>query len=154
MLNRNEMRQAKKVVEAIANNNKAVRFALDGVIIDVASGMWADDMSLIPMLGAEGTVGAVRRVPDWQHDPLIVDHLIASVQGRMIQAALIQLANINPAASSPQQLVELLTKTNDQQRAILVDICGKEKAEKHWAEQEEAKKKHAEEALNRGSVEF
>lgn len=155
MLNRNEMRQAKKVIEQIVNNTPMVRFTVDGIIKDVEEGTWPDDAELIPLIGAEGKIGAVRARPDWQHDPVIIDHLIASVQGRMLHFSLIEHAQINPIQAEPMQLAQLLLMTEKQQRAILLAICGKEKAEAHWkAGDEELKEFAAKAAGNQGSVKF
>ena len=154
MLNRNEMRQAKKVVEMIVQNTPMVRFTLDGIIQYVDSGTWPDNEQLIPLIGEEGTVGAVRARPDWQHDPVIIDHLIASVQGRMLHFSLIEHAKVDPTRCEPMQIAQLLLMTEDQQRKILLAVCGKEKAEAHWKAGDEELKKFAEAAANQGSRKF
>lgn len=136
MLNRNEMRQAKKVIDALVSNPEAIRFTLDGVLADVDSGKWSDTDVLIPMIGAAGTIGAVRARPDWKTDPVIINHLIASIQGRMMQFSLIEHAHINPISASPEQLASLMMRTDNQQRQILQDVVGKEKAEAHWKEEQ------------------
>lgn len=136
MLNRNEMRLAKKVVSVMVNNTKAVRFALDGIIEDVEKGEWKDTDELIPLIGEEGTIGAVRARPNWKQDPVIINHLIAAVQGKMMHYSLIEHAQVNPVTMSPEQLATLLAMTDEQQRSILQDVVGKEKAEAHWKEEE------------------
>lgn len=136
MLNRNEMRLAKKVVSVMVNNTKAVRFALDGIIEDVEKGEWKDTDELIPLIGEEGTIGAVRARPNWKQDPVIINHLIAAVQGKMMHYSLIEHAQVNPVTMSPEQLATLLAMTDKQQRSILQDVVGKEKAEAHWKEEE------------------
>lgn len=154
MFNRNEMRQAKKVVQHLVNNTPMVRFTLDGIIQDVEKGTWKDTDELIPLIGEEGTIGAVRARPNWQTDPVIIDHLIASVQGRMLHFSMIELAHLNPAAAEPAQMAELLLLTEDQQKKILLAIVGKEKAEAHWKAGEEELKKFMENMPQPGSMKF
>lgn len=158
MLNRNEMRNAKKVVENLISTKRAVRFAVDGVIQDVAAGKFADDQVLIPITGQAGTVGAVRALPNWQTDPAIIDHLIAAVQGRMMHFMLIEQAGINPLNATAEQMAQLIAPTNKQQAAILVDICGKEAADAYEAkankEFTDLMNEFAEHAANQGSVKF
>lgn len=158
MLNRNRFRLAKKVVEVMINNSKAVRFAVDGIVADVDSGMWKDTDELIPLIGKEGTIGAVRARPDWKTDPVILNHLIASVQGRMVHFSLLEHAQINPLEMSADQLATLMAMTDGQQRQILLAMVGKEKAEAHWkAEDEEMEgllNEFKEHQANKGSVEF
>lgn len=155
MFKRNEMRMAKKVVENIVKNTKMVRFTLDGVIQDVDSGVWNDSEMIIPLIGEEGTIGAIRKRPDWKTDPIIIDHLIASVQGRMLHISMIEHAGLNPLQASPEQLADLMMMTEDQQRKILLDIVGKEKAEAHWKAGDEELKEFMDKHMPQpGSVKF
>lgn len=155
MLNRTRFRLAKKVVELLINNTKAVRFAVDGIVADVDGNKWKDSDMLIPMIGEAGTVGAVRARPDWKNDPVILNHIIASVQGRMMQFSLMELAQINPMEMSPEQLAKLMMMTDNQQRQILLAMVGKEKAEAHWkAENEEVEALLKDHVESQGSVKF
>lgn len=136
MLTRNEMRMAKKAVEVLTNTDYPIQFAVNGIIHDVDSGAFADSEQLIPLMGQAGTVGAVRAMPNWKTDPAIVDHLIAAVQGKMLNRLLIEHAQIDPRSMAPRQIAELLALTDKQQRKILVDICGLIPSEAHWTAQQ------------------
>lgn len=154
MLSRNEMRQAKKLVEVLISNNAAIKATVEGVIEDIDKAVWPDHEMVIPVFGRAGTVGAIRQLPDWKTDPLVINHLIAAVQGRMLHFQLIQMAHIDPSNASPDQIAELLTATDPQQRKVLEMMCGKEVAEKHWKEEQEAGAELADRIINRGSVSF
>lgn len=154
MLNSKQVKLAKKYIEMLVKHDEPIIFSVNGVIGDIRKQAWGDHEMVIPLWGAKGTLGAIRAIPNWDTDPEVLDHLIASVQGRMAHFYIMEHAGVAITNASLEQAAEIMEATNPQQERILKGMVSEAAYEAYKLEQGKHLMELAETVVNQGSVKF